>query len=939
MDQSSFANKSTLLEEQVLTTKLHMPPLSPYLVPRPRLLTSLTEGVQRKLTLISAPAGSGKTMLLSSWLNSPAGREIPFAWLSLDEGDNDPMRFWRYVWTALRQLHADAGLDLAKFQSQQSLPLTSLLTQLINVLSAIERPFAFILDDYHLITTPAIHQTMAFLLDHQPESLRLIISSRQDPPLPLARLRAHGQLLEIRTAELRFALSEAASFLTEVMGLHLKADDIALLEARTEGWITGLQLAALSLRERDPTQTARFLATFAGSHRYILDYLGEEVLQRQPAHVQQFLLQTSLLDRLSGPLCDAVTGSVNSQELLEELEQHNLFVIPLDEQRNWYRYHHLFAEVLRDHLALAQRQGKLPVSTTTLHERASVWYEQHHLLVDAIHHALAAEAFERAAHLCERVIQITLARGEILTLLHWFEQLPREVFYEHPHLSALYVHELIFSGRQEKARRRAEEANRYLLENAERLQPEERSLLTGILALIQAYFASEQEDLARTRASCQEAQQCLPDEHPLRGDIPLILGIVSWLDGETEQASTLLTEANRKSLERGNLYSASMANLFLAQMQIIQGHVQEAMALFHESFATTRHSNLSLEEQKPAVCMIAPPWPTQIGENDLLPHEEELLTSMASLLYEQNALEKAERYLQPVILLEQNVINARSAMDGQILLARIKQARGESEQARVLMEQAIQLAQQHQFIWTAVTPSIYATQAWLALAQGDLEAAASWAEDMLRRNASAARPTYPREVDRIMLARIQIAQGKHTEALRRLSQCYPAAAAGGRMRNALEILILQALGQQALGKSTEALSTLASALQLAEPEGYTRLFVNEGKPMATLLSRFRTERLDISHFVETLLAAFTRPKSISLSEDRQNRAEQSLEVLSAREFEVLQLVATGASNQEIAERLIVAESTIKKHLQNIFGKLGVSNRTQAIARARDLDLL
>src|SRR5438067_5483117 len=425
MDEPSGSGTQVQALSQLLATKLHIPSLNHALVPRPRLLERLNQGMQRKLILLSAPAGFGKTTLLCEWIHASAGREMPVAWVSLDEGDNDPVRLGTYLCAALAQVQASVGQrTLPLLHSPQPPSMETIMTTLINEIIAIPRHFVLVLDDYHVITAPSIHQALTFLLDHLPEQMHVILATRIDPPLPLARLRVRGQKLALRAADLRFTPEEAAAFLREVMGLDLSAEDIAILEARTEGWIAGLQLAALSLQGRSRTGIAAFLTAFAGSHRFVLDYLAEEVLQRQEKRTQTFLLYTSILDQLSGSLCDAVTESTDGQEMLEQLEQRNLFLIPLDDERHWYRYHHLFAEFLRSRLKAERAQGTLGEPVEVLHQRASIWYERAHFLDRAIDHALAAHDFERAAKLIE-VFRVSASEGgELITLLRWFAALP-----------------------------------------------------------------------------------------------------------------------------------------------------------------------------------------------------------------------------------------------------------------------------------------------------------------------------------------------------------------------------------------------------------------------------------------------------------------------------------------------------------------------------------
>src|SRR5215203_4622613 len=443
----------------ILATKLFVPPPRPGVVHRPRLIERLNEGLHRRLTLICAPAGFGKTTLLSEWLS---GCQQPAAWLSLDEGDNDPTRFLAYLVAALQTIAADIGEGvLGSLQSPQPPPTESILTALLNEITTVPDDFVLVLDDYHVTDAEPVNNALTFLIDHLPPQMHLVIATREDPPLPLARLRVRGQLTELRAADLRFTLTEAAEFLEGVMSLDLSEEDIAALGERTEGWIAGLQLAALSMRGRE--DVSGFIRAFAGDNRYIVDYLVEEVLQRQPERIRSFLLQTSILDRLSGPLCDAVTGQENGRGMLEALKRGNFFVVPLDDKRHWYRYHHLFAEVLQAHL-MAEQPDRVPA----LHRRASEWYEQHGSAADAIRHALAAEDFERAAELVELAVPAMRRSRQEATLLGWLKALPDELLHVRPVLSAVYAGALLASGALEGVEARLRDAERWLDTTADR---------------------------------------------------------------------------------------------------------------------------------------------------------------------------------------------------------------------------------------------------------------------------------------------------------------------------------------------------------------------------------------------------------------------------------------------------------------------------------------
>jgi ATP/maltotriose-dependent transcriptional regulator MalT len=913
---------------QLLATKIHIPCSFQSLVPRPRLLERLKQGMERNLILLSAPAGFGKTTLLCEWLQSEARRDIPVAWISLDEGDNDPVRFGTYLCAALQNVQAGVGqCTLSLPHSPQPPSIETIMTTLINEITAIPRHFVLVLDDYHEITAPSIHRALTFLLDHLPEQMHVFLASRIDPPLPLSRLRVRRQMLDIRAADLRFAPEEAAAFLQEIMGLELSAEDIAILEARTEGWIAGLQLAALSLQGRNPAGIATFLSAFAGSHRFVFDYLAEEVLQRQSERTQAFLLQTSILDQLSGSLCDAVTKSTDGQEMLEQLEQRNLFLIPLDDERHWYRYHQLFAEFLRSRLKAEREQGTLREPVEALHQRASIWYERNHFLDRAIDHALAAHDFERAARLMESFRASESEGGELVTLLRWFAALPDAIIRRRPRLSLYYAQVLILSGQIQSINERLQDAEQSLVKHAEDLSAGERRILQGEIDTIHAVFAYLHEDVAHVRKLVEEALHLLPPDHFLRGMVLLSLGSAYWLEGDLFSASTTLTEAREVCEKTGNFYMFYVTTVYLAQVRLAQGRLREAIRLYRGALQLLAERGREGTE----------------GNG--------LYVGLGALLYERNELDEAQRLVQQGIDLGQQENNTLVLIAGKSTLAHLLQAQGEEQEAADLMQQAITLAQRHSIVWTWVPGPIDAAQVRLWLAQENLTEAAAWAHDR-RQNARGqgnkqSHPPYFQEIEEILLARLSLAQHKRTEALELLNRLQTEAEAAGRMHHVLEILILKALTYQGQGNLAPALSALASALELAEPEEYIRTFVDEGSAMAALLRRRRAAQGRETDYIEKLLEAFElgeehiEPAS---SQDRQRTVPQHLsqpliEPLSDREREVLQLMATGAPNQEIAEALVIAVNTVKRHARNIFDKLGVQNRTQAVARAQALGLL
>ena len=575
----------------LLETKLYVPKWRTGLVPRARLIERLNRGAERKLTPVSAPAGFGKSTVLAEWVARTPASERPAAWVSLDQSDNDPALFWAYFIAALQTVQSAVGKSaLSLLHSPQPPPIESVLTILINEINAIQDDFALILDDYHVIDAELVHVAVTFLVDHLPPQMHLVIASRSDPPLPLARLRGRGELTELRAADLRFTPDEAAAFLNDVMGLSLSAGDVAALEARTEGWIAGLQLAALSMRGRE--DVPGFIRAFAGDDRYIADYLVEEVLQRQPERVRSFLLQTSVLDRLSGPLCDAVTAQEDGKGTLESLERGNLFVVPLDDKRQWYRYHHLFADVLQAH-SIEEQPDRVP----TLHRRASEWYEQNGLPADAVRHALAGEDFERAAGLVELAALAMLGSSQEPTLLEWLKALPDELVRARPVLSVYYAFVSFVGEGFEAAEARLRDAERWLDATADTSErPEAPSAemvvvdeerfrsLPGAISVARAYHAGALGDVPGTVKYARRALDLLPEDDYLgRGTAAAFLGIASWTSGDLEAAHRTFADGMASFQMAGNIPWVIMGTLVLADIRTAQGRLHEAVRTYEQS--------------------------------------------------------------------------------------------------------------------------------------------------------------------------------------------------------------------------------------------------------------------------------------------------------------------------------------------------------------------
>jgi LuxR family maltose regulon positive regulatory protein len=901
----------------LLTTKLYVPRAHPNLVPRPRLGELLNEGMGRKLTLISAPAGFGKTTLMSEWRMMHLGSEYPLAWVSLEEGDNDLMRFLTYLIAALQTIEADIGeVALLSLRSPRPSPVEAVMTSLINEIASIPQDFALVLDDYHVIESQAIHDAVTFLLEHMPPQMHLVIASRTEPPLSLSRLRAGGQTIELRAPDLRFTSEEAAAFLTDAMDLDLSAEDMAALDARTEGWIAGLQLAALSMQRRE--DIVGFIAAFTGDDRYVLDYLIEEVLHLQPERTRTFLLQTSILERLSGPLCDAIIGDDDGQQMLESLEQANLFLIPLDNRRHWYRYHHLFADMLRHRLRRTQ-----PERVFELHRRAGEWHENHGLVEDAIGHALAAGDAAWAARLVEQNTATVVMRSEGAKLMRWLEALPEELVRSRPRLSVAYAIAALFGGRLDAVEPLLRDAERTLGGSPETsgVSPTD-SESVGWLADVPSCVAIIRGDLARMRgdAPCaiklsRQALTHLPEDSTyLRSKALWNLGVSTWMKGDlttAEQAFGKLTAGERTT---SNAYLRLLAAYGLGRLRAVQGRLLEAEKAYRWALRP------EMGKGKPQ-----------------LPVAGWACLGVGELLREWNNLDAATRYLMEGLELGKWVGAAGPLTITYTALARVKQAQGDTSGALDAIERARQSAQDFQ-VHDPLNP-LGAHLARTQLAQGDVAAAARWVRE--RKLGVDDELTYMREVEHLVLARVLIAQDKPGEALRLLGRLLSAAHAAGRIGTVIEILVLQALLLQAEGATTRAVRILGDALSLAEPEGCVRIFVDEGAPIAALLRRVLSAGISpkyVGMLLSTLRQNAEDPQRLTEA-DIPKDAQLMLELLSERELEVLRLIASGLSNGEIAQELYVTPGTAKRHAHNIYRKLEVRSRTQAIARARDLNLI
>ncbi len=902
----------------MLRAKLVVPPARSRLVERSRLLDTLLAGLSGKLTLISAPAGSGKTTLAGD-----LARQVkqPVAWLSLDAGDDDPARLMAGLIAAFKL--ADAGVGAATealLQSPQPPPLESVMAALLNEI----KPSVLILDDYHVIKNETIHHAFAFFIEHLPAGAHLVIASRANPPLPLPRWRGRGELTELRMPDLRFTADEAAVFFNRMMKLELAPESIARLTASAEGWITGLQLAALSLQRREDSD--QFIRDFTGRHHYVLDYLMDEVTARQPAEIQAFLLRTSVLSRLTGSLCDALTDVTGGQAALRQIEQANLFLIALDEERQWYRYHHLFAEFL----LTAARAALGEVEIAALHSRAARWFERHGYTAEAIEHALAAADHDLAAQLIEQTADDLYSRGAIPTLRRQLEQLPESALTERPRAAIYYAWTLFFSGLgSSDAASVFAQAEDYL-RKAEALigdspeANEERGMIFAVRTSMSGAASAQKPSqeagggLSQTIQYGEQALSNLPERNlTWRSVVNLGLGFAYRLAGDMAAATRAFTEASRLAEAGGNLSGALYALNHGGALLIAQGRLHEAERVYRDGLRLAREHKA---EQLPILGQI------HFG--------------LGRLLYEWNRLDEAAQCLNKARACCE--AGGFPIADVMMALARARHAQGDREAAQAAVSVAMQ---------GGATRGVSATflaqaemeQARLKLAAGDVAAAARWAK------AANLRPDQPvapwREAEYLTLARVLIAQGQADQASGLLASLRQAAATSNRTGNLIEILTVEATAQRARGETEAAQDSLKQALALAEPAEYARVFVDEGEPLAALLHQlYQRLKKDHDHqlgfsreYVERLLLALRGEQRASPDPVEANQS--LIEPLSERELEILRLIAAGRSNREIAEKLFVAPSTIKWHVGNIYGKLNVRTRTQAIGRAQELGVL
>jgi LuxR family maltose regulon positive regulatory protein len=890
------------MDNHLLATKLHIPPPCQILVLRPRLIEALLKSQTISLTIVSAPAGYGKTTLVSSWLRQTG---TPSAWLSLDEGDNDPVRFLQYFISALQRIVPTIQPDLlGVLQAMQPDTFEVLLNLLINEVDRQAEPFVLVLDDFHNIYAQSVLQMVTHLLEHMPPQMHLVMLTRTDPLLPLSRFRVRSQLVEIRANQLRFTREETTAFLNQVVGLKLPPDDIVAMVERTEGWIAGLQLAALSMQACKDIHS--FVSAFTGSHHHIVDYLTEEVLKLQPERVRMFLLQTSILTSMCGSLCDAViepgdSGLENGQAMLEALEAKNLFVIPLDDRRQWYRYHHLFADMVNLRL-----NHLYPQEVSELHSRASQWYEQNGMISEATHHAIMGGNKALAAQLVEQNGCSLLMRGEGFTLLKWVESVAPYT-HTHPWLLILKAWGLALTGSLDQVEP--------TLRMAEGLfSPLETSfeakIMLGSIAAVRAHIANQHEETQLAADYAHRALEYLPVSNDfscsMRSVATSIHGDASWMNGNLEEARNAYLEAVRISEAAGNIYMTMIAKSNLAVVLTEQGELHQAARILADTLQNVRYPD---------------------GQE--LPMADRFYAGLGSLSYEWNHLEAVDQHIKRCIELCKQWGNTNLLAESYVSLVWLEQARANYLKAQEAMRAAEQLLNEGRLSPRQSSLVTLALAHWWMI-QGSPERASQLIQ-RLGLNVDDELPS-AREAEYLLLLRLLMAQGEYDVALSLAERMLHKAEAGKRAGRIIELLVLQALVFQNKGDMDQALVVLGKALSLAQPEGYIRIFLDEGEPMLKLLFQAKAHRIG-QGYASDLLAAQGEAAGIGLPP-----AQLLSEPLTRRELEVLKLIEAGCSNQDIAEKLVISMPTVKRHISNIYAKLDVESRTQAVSLGKELRL-
>ena len=896
-----------------LATKLFVPSVRPNCVSRPKLIERLSEGAKGKLTIICAPAGFGKTSLLAAWLKQT---QIPAAWISLDGEDNEPARFLDYLIGALQNV--DQSLGAAAFellQSSHPSPLKPALSGLINEISSLSKDFAILLDDYHLIHERGIHEAIGFFLEHLPPQAHLLIASRNDPPFPVARLRARGELTEIRVADLRFDIDEASEFFNELMNLDLTSEDVLKLDARTEGWITGLQLSALSLQGRE--NKSKLIDEFTGNDRFILDYLVEEVLNSQPANVQNFLLQTSVLNRLSSPLCNALTGADDGQEMLERLERANLFLFPLDNKSQWFRYHHLFADLLRFKLRLKQADR-----IAELQKKASFWCEENGLTEESISYAVAAEDWERALDLLEPIGYQLVSLGRFNRFSRWVGLIPETVLKTRPMLCFWYVPILLYKDEFEKAEK--------YLQIIEVSEPEElrRKMLSAVWSS-RCFIAVTRGDAEKALEFSRRAFELLPPDDVIQFAVAKHTRVAcSLMNGDMKVCEASLLDALPAYRRADHFLFETWMRTYLGFVRAMQGNLREGA-----------------EDLRGAISFAGEHLPNR-PDPQIYPH-----SLLCDIHREWNEIETAKAYLDEALaLIGQAGRELYMVLDLHNLksLAMMLEMCGKAAQAQEILESGLKKVKKYGN--EQVVNEINALSALLRMRRGEISFVENWAQTS---GLSAKDKTdYRTEAVYLTYARLLICQGNSAEALSLLKQLEKSAEEGSRRRIVIEVLVLHAIAQKSAGDEESAIETLEKAVNLAAAGNFIRTFTDEGEAVYLLLQKllkrrgkfWETQSPQILQYVLTLIKSFGETKAEQIPHSAQTPTGDlpwwyRNDPLSEREIEVLSLVAQGFSNQEIGSKLFIAAGTVKRHVNNIYGKLDVHSRVQAIEIARKFGLI
>jgi LuxR family maltose regulon positive regulatory protein len=910
------------MKTDLLASKLYFPPYRSELVQRPHLYASLDAGLKGKLTLVSAPAGFGKSTTVSEWIRD---RGHPAAWLSLDKNDNDQSRFLIYLIAALQRIDSEIGLEIqAALQESLSPHHEILLARLIREMERLPDKSILVLDDYHLIDSKPVHGITNFLIEYLPTTTHLVISGRADPPLPISRLRVQGDVNEIRTSQLRFSKKEVASFLNDLMGFELSSEGIAALETRTEGWVASLRLAALSMQGRK--DWPEFIAKFSGSNRFVIDYLVDEIMARQPGEVQTFLRRTSILERFCAPLCEYVVGISEDLDIIDYLDRSNLFLIPLDDHREWYRYHHLFADFLSKSLRVSE-----PDRIPELHRRASQWYQNEGLMDEAIEHALAAGDLESATRLVDGIAADLVVRIESYKLVKFVKQLPSGLCQGYPMLCIWHAWALLYMGQME------------LVEPALALVEANPNKISGVpnpgyVTAVRAILANQEGDLLRSiilsEQALEELSTAMPDRITLmfRGAVVVWLGLNHRLRGNLDQARQLFIESATINQKAGNYYAALLSFELLAELAVIGGQLQQALDFFRSGLILAQ--NWKDSGVIPRGSLIAAAGP-QLG--------------LGRVLYQMNDLDGAAKHIQHSADLF-SLGDIWGKKDAFTMLAYLRQAQGEFEASAELLSKVFAIKDSITVRRSSTTelPSLTKLAILLSRARPELahllkeanrriESLGVHAEDEVDFSGPV---DYPRESEYSDLVCLLVAEGRADEALPLLTRLLEAAITMERYGDGVRYLVMMALAYHSMGDTKMALQSLGQALALAEPQGYIRLFVDEGQPMAELL-RYAISQDNSPAFAGRLLAAFPTYvlNTEQIFKEQAAKPPVLVEPLSEREIEVLHLIADGYKYQEIAERLVISINTVRHHTRNVYGKLNVNNRTQAIGRARELNLL